>query len=282
MIRLIQHHLSLLIVCAITTGIHAMEETTGAVTEPAAPSVFGGNLGLIVANQYNTDGFIVQGEGVSFQPYLDLYATFYEGGDWINSATVFLGLWTCISSETLDYQRNKGNHFTEFDYGIGLSINFADRWVLTSFYNRWTSPADAYPDGHWINATVEFDDEGLISEKFSLKPYLTIKRELVEYAEGLHFEPGIQPNYTFFSKSDTPVTVALLIKAGLEQFNDFDTYGYLAYGPQVSFPLRFLDSTAGEWTVTASYLYYDFGDTLESFNQKGHDHMLSFSMSVTF
>jgi hypothetical protein len=62
-----------------------------------------------------------------------------------------------------------------------------------------------------------------------------------------NFEPGIRPNYTDFSKSETPANVAMLIKPGLGNgYYDDETYGYFANGPQVSGPLNFIDPSAGK------------------------------------
>jgi len=276
---------------AITTSLHAGNETTTpAPVEPAVKSIFTGDLGVTVANQYNTRGLIIQDNGVTFQPHLNLYANVHKGDGFINSASVFLGLWSDVSSETdVSGPGNSGSHFTEFDYGLGFTVSFADRWNFTSFYNRWTSPADGYGDGHWVNGTIAFDDTGLLSENFSLKPYLLFLRDLGgDAGTGLvknswYVEPGIRPNYTFFSGSDTPVNVALLIKAGLgNKFYDGETYGYLAAGPQVSVPLNFIDPSAGKWTASVGYLYYDFGSTLEAFNGRDSEQLATFNLAVSF
>lgn len=284
------HHLAAF--AALTTSLHAGTETPAEAPriEPAAQSIFSGDLGVTVANQYNTRGLIIQDDGVTYQPYVNLYANAYKGQGFINSASVFLGLWSDVSSNSdVSGPGNSGSHFTEFDYGLGFTVNFAKRWSFTSFYNSWTSPADGYGDGHWINATLAFDDSGLLGENFSLKPYLLVLRDLGgDAATGLaknawYIEPGIKPNYTFFAKSDTPVNLALLVKAGLgNKFYDGETYGYLAAGPQVSVPLKFIDPSAGKWTVSAGYLYYDFGSSLEAFNDKSHEQLATFNLAVSF
>lgn len=282
---------SLALTALLSVTAFAGTETSQSVpVQPAKKSAISGELGVTIANQYNTRGIIVQDDGVSFQPYLNLFAKFYEGQGFINSSSVFLGLWSDVSSNTdVSGPGNEGSHFTEFDYGLGFAFTFAERWSFTTFYNRWTSPADGYGDGHWINGTLAFNDSGLISENFSIKPYITVLRDLGGDAPtGLekntwNFEPGIRPNYTFFTDTQTPLNVALLVKAGLG--NDFyggETFGYLAAGPQLSTSLGFLDPSFGKWSVGLGYLYYRLGDTLEPIQGSKNEHLYTFNISVGF
>jgi hypothetical protein len=284
------HFHRLAAIAVLTSTAYAGNESSAtAPVEAPVKSIFSGDLTLTIANQYNTRGLIIQDDGVTFQPALNLYANVHKGEGFINSASLILGLWSDVSTETDVSAPGDAGHFTEFDYGLGFTFNFAKRWSFTSFYNLWTSPADGYGDGSWINATIAYDDTGLLGENFSLKPYLIVLRDLGgEAGTGLeknswYFEPGIRPNYTFFSGSSTPVNLGLLIKAGLgEKFYAGETYGYLAAGPQVSVPLGFIDPSAGKWTVSAGYLVYDFGSTLEAFNGRSHDHLATVSLSVSF
>lgn len=277
---------------ALTASLaHAGDnEPSAATIEPVKKSIFSGDIGVTVANQYNTRGIIVQDEDATFQPYLNLYAKFYEGQGFVQSSSLFLGLWSDVSSNgNVSGPGNDGSHFTEFDYGLGLTVSFAERWTFTTFYNQWTSPADAYGDGRWLNGTLSYNDAGLIAENFSFKPYITILRDLGGDAPtGLeknswNFEPGIRPNYTFFSNSQTPLNVALLIKAGLgDKFYGGETFGYLAAGPQLSTTLGFIDPAYGKWSVGAGYLYYRLGNTLEPIQGSKDEHLFTFNLSVGF
>ena len=276
-------HLTCLVVLAASiTYLHAGVQTV-AEPETEAESLFSGEMGIAVANQYITRGFVVQGEGTSFQPHLDLSVTLYQGDGFINSASAFTGMWAAVGSTPYEGLGKNGGRFTEFDYGFGASITFAKRWTISSFYNRWTSPAGAYEDGHWINATLEFDDHGLFPGTFSLEPFLQIAHEFgSDLAPGLCFEPGIRPNVTFFPESDTPVNAALLVMAGLGRGYYGVDYGYFVTGPQLSIPLGFIDPSAGSWTVTAECLYYDFGSTTTAENGQDHCWLVSLKLSVSF
>jgi hypothetical protein len=260
--------------------LHAGTEPLPAASDTESPPGLGGNLGLTVANQYITRGYIVQDEGISFQPHLDLTANLYQGGGFIHSASAFVSLWGVVGSTPYG---DRGNRFTEFDYGPGFAVSFARRWTLTTFYNRWTSPAGAYDDGHWLSAAIEFDDGGLLHGNFSLKPFLEITQDLdISNTSGLCLEIGIRPSVTFFPESDTPVTTTLVVMTGLGNGYYGDDYGYLAIGPQVAVPLTLINRSAGEWTLTAECLYHDFGSGLAAYNKKSHNALFSIGLNVGF
>lgn len=253
------------------------------VVSPPKEPLLSGEIGLTVANQYMTRGFVVQNEGISFQPHFDLNVSLYEGDGFINSATALIGLWSVLSSTPYTDTEHSGGQFTELDYGVGLSIGFAERWTFTAFYNRWTSPTGAYEDGDWILAALEFDDHGLFPGTFSLEPFLQVLHEFnSDLAPGLCFEPGIRPNVTFFPESSAPVNVGVLMMAGLGSgFYGVD-YGYFAVGPQVSVPLGFIDPAVEKWTVYAECLYYDYGITTTAENGRENSWMLSVKIAVNF
>ncbi len=260
------------------------------VTPPPPSSIFSVDLGVTVANQYNTRGIIVQDDDVSFQPYLNWYTRLHEGDGFVKSAKFFVGLWADVSTNgDVSGPGNRGSYFTEFDYGIGLTFNFAERWTFTTFWNNWTSPADGYGDGSWINGTLAFNDSGIFGKNFSFKPYVIALYDLGgDAATGLvketwYFEPGIRPNYTFGADSKLPVNVAVLAKAGLG--NDFyagETYGYFAVGPQVTLSLNSIPAHAGKWAVSFGYLYYNLGDTLSPITGNSDEHLFTFNVGVSF
>jgi len=248
-----------------------------------AQAIFSGESGLVVANQYMTRGFVVQDEGVSFQPHLDLSARLYQGEGVVNSASAFMSLWSAIGSVPYEDAGNNRDHFTEFDYGIGLTADLATRWTITCLYNRWTSPAGVYQDGHWLSLIFEFKDHGLFPGDFSLEPFLQVTHEFgSDLAPGLCFEPGIRPNVTFFPDSATPINAGFLMMAGLGSAYYGVDFGYLAAGPQFFIPLKFMDSSAGKWTASVECLFYDFGETTTAANGKDHDWFVGSKLGIEF
>src|SRR6218665_1193274 len=79
--------------CHFIAGLTASAVTAQTIAEPEEESLFSGEIGVTVVNQYMTRGFVVQGEGTSFQPHFDLVATLYQGEGFINNASAFIGLW---------------------------------------------------------------------------------------------------------------------------------------------------------------------------------------------
>lgn len=184
-------------------------------------------------------------------------------------------MWAALGSEP--YAGSGGNRFTEFDYGPGFVVGFADRWTLVGYYNCWTSPAGVYGDGHWLSATLEFDDHGLLPGGFSLEPFLQVAHEFDNKdAPGLSFEPGIRPNLTFFEDRAHPVNAGLLVTAGLGSGYYGGDYGYFATGPQVSVDL------SNGWKLSAECLYYDFGKVPAEINGRGNTWFTSVKLTFGF
>lgn len=273
-------HLNYLIVLAAVTGrLHAGVPSLAPGAEAA--SRLNGEVGITVANQYITRGFVVQDDGTLFQPYIHLNADLYLGDGFIHSVSTFLELWSAISSKPYSAEVG-GNRFTEFDTSLGITTNFAKRWTFTGLYNRWTSPADAYEDGHWISAAIEFDDEGLIAENFALRPFFQIARDFNDDIPGPCFETGIAPSRTYFSNSVCPVEASLLIMVGLGNGYFAEDYGYFAMGPKVSLPLGFIDPSLGDWNFTMDCIYHDYGRLATSYNGKARDLLLSMGLTIGF
>lgn len=270
----------------VSTSLHAgqaSKEIAPPVNEPAPASRFSGDLGVTFANQYNTRGIIVQDQGLTIQPYGDIYLTLYEGDGFINKVQFTAGFWGDFSTEdNVKGPDSDWDNFTEFDVDAGFIVNFAKRFTLSSVWNGWTSPSDAYGDGHFINSKLSFDDSGLITKNFAIAPYFVFLYELpAEGQAGLapeawYFEPGITPSYTFAKDSKHPVNVGVNAKFGLgDKFYAGETYGYFAVGPQVTVPL-------GPVTASAGYRYYNLGDTLKPIQGSRDEHLFTFSLTANF
>lgn len=262
---------------AITVSrLHAGDPAQVAVAEPA-PSVFSGAAGITVSNQYMTRGFVVQDEGVSFQPYLSLTATCFRSDGFVSAAATSIDMWSAIGSSPIN-DAVGGDRFTEFDYGLSGSVVFAERLKVALIYNRWTSPAGAYDDGHWISVRMEFDDTGLIVGHFALTPFFQVTHDFNEAIPGECFEAGIRPGYRFFAESDTPFMASLVIKAGFGSGYFAEDFGYWATGPQLFVPLGFIEPEYGRWGVSAECLHYRYGKLATEAN--GRDHGIQFGTGL--
>jgi hypothetical protein len=281
-----KHTLLLSALTLFTTLSLPAGQASKEVLPPEAPEPrdwFAGDIGVVFANQYNTRGIIVQPDGLTIQPQGNVYFTLYEGEGFINKVQFTAGFWADFSTEdNVKGPDSDWDNFTEFDIDAGFVVQFAKRFTLSSVWNGWISPSEAYGDGHFINSKLGFDDSGLISENFSIRPYFVFLYELpAEGFAGLapeawYFEPGITPNYTFAKDSKHPVNVGVNVKAGLgDKFYAGETYGYFAVGPQVTVPF-------GPVTASAGYRYYNLGDTLEPIQGSSDEHLFTFSLTANF
>lgn len=253
---------------------------------------FSGNAGVDFRSQYNARGIVVQHKGVTIQPYINLSYQFYEGKGFINSVSTTLGWWNDFSTNIdLSNSANANKSWTETDFNAGITITFADRFSFSSTFTDFTSPAGGYREGRFINNVLAYNDAGLISPDFSIKPQLTVLYELPAGGQaGLqpnswYFEPGITPNFTFNTKSKYPINLALPLRVGLgNQFYDGTTYGFFSVGPQVTVPLAFLASPGAQWNLSFGYLYYNLGTTTAAIAPNGdkNQNVFNLGLSVNF
>jgi len=262
------------------------------IVEPLKESAITGDLGLTVLNSYNTRGIIVEDTGVVFEPYTDLYFQLYKGDGFINSFSLQAGLWSDLSSSSpLAKPGSTTPHWTEQDWDAGFLVNFAKRFTLSSVFLEYVSPSDAYATGRFINSTLSYDDSEIFSKNFSFKPHLTFLYELpADGHAGLrghswYFEPGVTPNYTFFAGSKLPVNFAIDVKAGLgSAFYAGKTVGYIAVGPVITVPLKFIPEAYGSWNASAAYHYYHLGKTTQDVapGERADQQLFQFSLALNF
>ncbi len=250
---------------------------------------FSGNAGVDFRSQYNARGIVVQDEGLSIQPYVNLSYQLYEGKGFINSVVATIGWWNDFSTNVdLSKPSYSSKNWTETDYNAGFSIRFADRFSFSSTFTDFTSPAGGYREGRFINTVLSYNDAGLISPVFSLKPQLTVLYELPAGGQaGLqpnawYFEPGLTPNITLNTKSDYPINLALPMRVGLgNQFYDGTTYGFFSVGPQITIPLAFLSSPGSQWNLNVGYLYYNLGTSTTAVAPNGNKNQNVFNLGIS-
>jgi len=250
-------------------GAAVASESADASKKAETAIPFSWDMAVTSTNYYVERGVFVNRKGGVFQSYGNLYFVLYDGGSFINSVTVGAGYWLDFNTYGKPASNDASGfdpYFTEADAIPSLAIKMFDRLTLTARYNHWMSPSQAYGQGSWANGTLSFNDSGLTFPNFSIQPYLTVLYELPGKSyPGLiphawYFEPGIQPNYTFFSDTKCPVNFAVPVTLGLgKKFYDGQPYGYLTVGPQISIPLNFVPAAYGKWSASLSYKYWNLG-----------------------
>lgn len=256
--------------------------------EATTASPFYGSFTVKVMNQYITRGIVVQADGVTIQPILDLNYHLYNFGGFFNDLSLITEFWNDISSNTkISAPPTSAPYWTETFLRAGFSLGFAKYFNLSSDFTQFLTPSDGYREGRYWKTILTCNDEGLLLPNFSLKPQCTMLYELPDSGQaGLRpnawwFEPGVTPSYEFFSASQHPITLAFPFRIGLgNQFYAGTTYGYCSFGPEVTVPLTFISPTFGKWSLTTSYTYYNLGTTTAAIAPYGQHNQNLYTMAI--
>jgi len=253
---------------------------------PAASSIVSGDLGVSAMNQFNSRGLILEGKGVAWQPYADLFVKLGEPKEFIDEVSLQLGIWNDVNpAGPIASPDARDKSWTEFYWQAGFLVKFEERFSFSTVIRQFSTPSDAYKWGRSLINVLSYDDSGLVSQNFSFQPQVTVLYELP--APGHHglrghswyFAPGVSPTYKFKKDGQTLFALSLPTAVGLGSgFYDGDTFGYFSVGPQVSVPLHFIPKKLGKWEYTAGYKYYRLGATTEAF---AADHRFSQNLFYT-
>lgn len=256
---------------------------------------FSGTLAYGAFSQYNSYGLVIQPQGISSQPFLNLrYRVFKsENPDaWLNSATLFLTTWSDFSSNrNLANPSSRYQNFTETDIIIGTSAVLYKKLNATLQLVSYVSPAGAYGFGSWARGTLVYNDSNP-AKIFSLKPQASLVYTLpaassisIEPSAFL-VEPGITPNWNMVIANKYPANISLPIRLGLgNKFYGGSTFGFTSVGPQLSVLLPGLSGKTFSTNLNAGYLYYYVGQTAADYAGGGgrrSQHVYNIGISVNF
>ena len=270
----------------------------GQGVEPAETIIksrFSGTLNIDFRSQYTSYGVVIQPEGITTQPFLNLRYSLYDAKnqkDFIKNVTAFVTTWNDFSTNSnLSRPTSTYRNFTEADLIGGFSVSFADRFNLSLSVTELISPASAWSVGGFVKGVLLYDDTNMIAPNFGLRPELAIVYELPWQAyiglapNAFLFEPGITPNYTFRAGTPAPINVALPMRLGLgNEYYAGSTYGFFSVGPQVTMRLPFLSSDKYNTNLNVGYLYYNLGPTAADFapNNNKNQHIFNLGLSLNF
>jgi hypothetical protein len=239
-----------------------------------------GVFSVAFPTKYLSRGLILnRSAGVIAQPSAELDFDLFDSKGVINKITPYIGIWNDVTS---NHQYANGNlsSWYEFDWDVGVSIDFLKNWNFNVQYIEFTSPSNAFGTSKNIIPQITYNDSDLWGGKFALNPYVAGLIETNGKAgSGVHLgyyvEPGIAPSFTFMDKSDYPLTLTVPVKAGLGFSNFYGgktashnaTFGYFSAGVVVGVPLKFMDSAVGgSWSANAGAAYYYYGPGTHYFN----------------
>jgi hypothetical protein len=255
---------------------------------------FSGTLAYNAFSQYNSYGLVIQPQGISSQPFLNLrYRAFKsEAKDaWLNSATLFLTTWSDFSSnQNLSNPSSSYRNFTETDIIVGTSLVLYKKLNATFQLVSYVSPAGAYGFGSWARGTLVYNDSKP-SKRFSVKPQVSLvytfpaASSISLQPSAFLVEPGISPNWNLLIASKYQANLSLPLRLGLgNKFYNGSTFGFTSIGPQIAVRLPQLSGKTFSTNLNAGYLYYYVGPTAAAFaaNGKRSQNVFNLGLSINF
>ena len=312
---------SLLLAPFAQAGDHT-KDMAKSVVEPEPGPKFDVLLNVEVSDSYITPrGQIVRDNGVTIQPLLLTFINLYEGKGFIDNAKLVAGVWNDFGtkgvSEHPPYGSLPKTHYSEIDPILGVSVGFAKVATLSVTYTAFVEQILDIETSHHLETKLAIDDSKWLGP-FALHPYFLYWQELsgkstaarVPYAvfgkspftgsksapgEGLYFEIGVDPSYTFKALADLKIEAPCRVLLPSDQFygnfyGDTSTVGLYELGVKLSIPLKFMPKAYGSWSVHAGYKYMNFVDEnlqgMQQFNSPGKSvddvHQVYGGLSVFF
>lgn len=255
---------------------------------------FSGTLAYNAFSQYNSYGLVIQPQGISSQPFLNLRYRLQKDnrdGAWLNSSTIFLTTWSDFSSNrNLSNPASSYRNFTETDIIVGLNAVLYKKINASFQLVSYVSPAGAYGFGSWARGTLVYDDARSTSS-FSLKPQASVVYTLPAASSislqpsAFLVEPGLTPNWNLNISGRYQANLSFPIRVGLgNKFYSGSTFGFTSIGPQLSVRLPQLSGKTFSTNINAGYLYYYLGPTAADFaaNGKRSQNVYNLGLSINF
>lgn len=257
-----------------------------AADEPDPTRNVSGTVGVTFTTDYISRGLVLENQGVIAQPYGELGFKLLENKEGLQKVTLYGGIWNSLHSEHTDVEGDRpGESSTtdiwyEFDWYVGVSLDFADKFNLKISYWEFISPADAFGTSHNLEFRLSYNDAGMWGGDFALNPYGVVFFELDGKAgngidEGIYVELGIAPGLPPIG--DVKIAFPIAVGLGFSDFYgnvesdgsvDDEVFGYVTAGVVASMPIKFMsDAGFGNWTWSVGGNVYYFGEALEDFNE---------------
>jgi hypothetical protein len=230
---------------------------------------------LNMPTSYYFRGIAQSNAGVHLQPYLELKANLYEGGekDALTAAYVKVAGFSHFQSIAPPITTN----YYEQDVYLTGGLTLVKRFTLEGGWNLYTYPGiGSAAQVQEVFGKLSVDDGGLWPFKlpgdqdFSLSPYLLVARETSGGADGAgslggghgtYLEMEIDPGLSVNLAQDWPVRFHLPLTVGLSLDKYYEvatatgvrdkTFGFADLGFAVDIPLKFMPGRYGKWTFSA-------------------------------
>lgn len=245
--------------------------------EPSGPNT--GALSLTINLNFPTSyyfrGIAQNNAGFQFEPYVELKANVYEGGekDVLSGGYLKVAGFSHLQSTAAPINTN----YYEQDIYLSGGLVLLRRATLESGWNLYAYPGiGSSAQVQEVYGKVSFDDGSLWPFKlpgdqdFSLSPYVLVAGETSGGADGaapfggrkgLYMELGIDPGYTVDFNKNWSARFHLPFVLGLSLHDYYEvatttglkdkTFGYADLALAADVPLKFMPARYGKWTFTS-------------------------------
>jgi len=277
-----RHHFGLASLTLAAAAL-TLPATAMAQEEPAGPNL--GRVSIDASVDWTTAyyfrGIIQEDKGIIVQPGIEIGVNIFEGDGAISSFDVFGGIWNSFHDERTGAPAGATvGSWYEADLYIGMSVTLMEDFEAGMVFTTYTSPSGAFDTINEIALFFAYDDSGWWEDTdwfVGFNPAIQIAFETHGAAfgpdEGIYFELGIAPTFTFFSEGTmladleiaVPVTVGFNIDDYYVSPSGSDTIGYVSTGIVASMPLP-MPADFGQWTLSAGVEFLWLNDELRMIN----------------
>jgi len=256
--------------------------------EPPPPPNTGAlsfTINLNVPSAYYFRGIAQSNAGFQFQPYLELKANVYEGGekDVVTGGYLKAATWAHFNSVAPPVTTT---NYYEQDIYLSGGLVLLKRVTLEGGWNLYAYPGTgSAAQVQEVFGKASFDDSGLWPFKlpgdqdFALSPYVLVAGETSGAADGAgtlgggkgtYLELGLDPGYVIDLTKDWAVRLHLPVVLGLSLDKYYEvatgtgltdkTFGFADLGLAADVPLKFVPARYGRWTFSAGIHLLWLGD----------------------
>jgi hypothetical protein len=246
--------------------------------EPAPPPPNTGAISLTINLNFPTAyffrGIAQSNAGFMFEPYVELKANVYEGGqkDVLTGGYLKVAGFSHFNSVAPPIRPNS----YEPDLYLTAGLVLWKRLTLEGGWNLYAYPGGGSSQVQEVFGKVGFDDSGLWQFKlpgdqdFSFSPYVLFAGETSGQADGAapfggsrgtYMELGVDPGYTvdFYKNWSARFHLPFVLGLSLDNYYQVatttgvqnETFGYADLALAVDVPMKFMPARYGKWTFTS-------------------------------
>jgi len=264
-----------LLLAACLAALLVSPAWAGEAPPPPNTGAFAFTLSLNVPTAYYFRGIAQSNAGFQFQPYLEIKANLYEGGekDVVTGGFLKIAGFSHFNSVAPPIRTN----YYEQDVYLSAGLTLLKRATLEGGWNLYAYPGiGSSAQVQEVFGKVSFDDSGLWffkvpgDQDFALSPYALIAGETSGAAdganavggrEGIYLELGIDPGYAvdFTPAWSVRFHLPFVLGLSLDKYYEVatssgvtdETFGFADLGFAADVPLKFIPARYGRWTVSA-------------------------------